>query len=201
MTAEMLSPIVWADYRLAILFMVVFPLILLLWAFLSRVEAIQKLLVIYWRVASLLAITVFLMIAAFPVGFLAGWIARILIPVCLWFWVDLNEDIADLQPWRPLKVGFNAWRWAVTFYSIVGTAYTLIFLRCALVSKETLLAADSLCRLWLEPPWGFREYFLMQYTPGFLGFLGIVALVIYVLYFAYFVVFRLGRQGRSATGE
>jgi len=45
----------------------------------------------------LLAITIYLLIAALPVGFISGLMARILIPISLWFWVDLNEEIED-QP-------------------------------------------------------------------------------------------------------
>jgi len=63
----------------------------------AKAEAIQRLLTIYWRVSSLLAITIYLLIAALPVGFISGLMARILIPISLWFWVDLNEEIED-QP-------------------------------------------------------------------------------------------------------
>lgn len=31
-------------------------------------------------------------------GFVSGIMARILIPVALWFWVDINEEIADRSP-------------------------------------------------------------------------------------------------------
>jgi hypothetical protein len=201
MDVNTLSPIVWADYRLAVLFTVTFPLILLLWAVLSQVEAIQRLLIIYWKVSSLLAITVLLLIAAQPYGFFTGWVARILIPVCLWFWVDLNDDISDLQPWRPLKVAFNSWRWAITLYSALGTIFSLSFFQCALKGRAFLFSEPSACRLWLEPPWGFREYFLMGYTPDFLGVIGTLGLLIYGVYFAYFVIYKLSRQGRSATGQ
>lgn len=201
MTVETLGPIIWADYRLALIFLVFLPLLLLLWAFVSRVEAIQRLLIIYWKVSSLLVVTILLMIAALPISFLAGWLARILVPICLWFWIDLNEDIADMQPWRPLKVTFNAWRWAVTIYSGAGAVFGIFFLRCALSTKSSLLLEESLCRLWLEPAWGFREYFLMGYTPAFLGFFGILGLLVYVVILGYFVMVNLGRQGRSATGQ
>jgi len=38
----------------------------------AKAEAIQRLLTIYWRVSSLLAITIYLLIAALPVGFIAN---------------------------------------------------------------------------------------------------------------------------------
>ena len=65
-----LETFVWMDYRLAVLFTIAIPLFLLIWAFVKNSEAIQHLLIIYWRVASLLAITVYLMIAAAPISFL-----------------------------------------------------------------------------------------------------------------------------------
>jgi len=78
-------PLVWMDYRLAVLFTVVIPLILLLWAFIQKAQTMQRLLVIYWRVSSLLMITVYLMIPGWAFGYLSGLLARVLIPVSLWF--------------------------------------------------------------------------------------------------------------------
>ncbi len=201
MSIELLSQLVWTDYRLAVLFMVVTPLVLLLWAFLSRVEAIQRILIIYWRVSSLLVITIFLMIAAIPVSFLASFFAQILIPLSLWFWVDLNEDIMDIASWRPLKVVFNSWRWLMTLYCSLGAFFNLFFVQCAWLSKAEILTEESLCRVWLNPPWGFREYFLTNYTPSFIGFFGILGLIAYVGCFGYYLIFRLGDEGRSATGN
>ncbi|MGA1476082.1 MAG: DUF3177 family protein [Prochlorothrix sp.] len=194
-----LSAVVWADYRLAVLLTVSVPLVLLIWAFISRIEAIQRQMEIYWKVSSLLAITVFLFIAALPLAFVTGWVVRILIPISLWFWTDLNEDIRDLSPYRPLKIAFNSWRWAMTFYSGAGTLFSLYFLRCATVAQTTLLTEDTACRVWLAPPWGFREYFLAGQTPAFIGFIGLFGLAIYTLYLVYFLVIRLSRQGRLAT--
>jgi hypothetical protein len=197
MSQELLRSLVWMDYRLAVLFTVILPLILLIWAFVQKAEAIQRLLIIYWRVSSLLAITVYLMIGNLPVSFVASLLARILIPVGLWFWVDLNEEIAD-QPNSPLKLTFTAWRWATSVYCTLGVLFSIPFLQCA-VSKETF--ATPFCQVWLEPPFGFRNFFHANSKPEFLGFLGIVALIIYVLYLGYFVLVRLGKQGRSAAEQ
>jgi hypothetical protein len=194
-----LAPLVWTDYRVAVLFLVIAPLVLLVWAFVQKAEVMQRLLIIYWRVASLLAITVYLMIGSFPIGFLSGWLARILIPFSLWFWVDLNEEIADSSPSR-LKLAFTSWRWAVSLYSLVAVLGQIPILRCAFLSSQAI-RSDGTCRIWLEPAWAFRETFHATTRPSFLGFLGFAALIIYVLYLAYFVVIRLGKQGRSATGQ
>jgi hypothetical protein len=170
---------------------------MLIWAFVQKSEAIQGLLIIYWRVSSLLIITVYLMIAVWPIAFVSAFLARILIPISLWFWIDLNEEIDEL-PQRPLKLVLTAWRWAITVYSTLGALALVPFLPCAF-SKG---AIDSpFCHVWLEPPLLYKDIFHPNYKPGFLGFLGMVGLLIYVLYFSYFVLIRLGKQGRSAMEQ
>jgi len=192
--------LVWTDYRLAVLLTVIFPLILLVWAFISKSDSIQLLLTIYWRVASLLVITVYLMIAAIPIAFISGFLARILIPIGLWFWVDLNEELDELPSGNPLKFLFTAWRWAITVYCGLGLTNQVSSLRCSILPQTELLK-DSLCSLWLEAPYQFRELFHGNTRPSFLGFMGIVGLAIYMGYFGHFVLVRLGKQGRSASGH
>lgn len=189
-----LEKFVWADYRLAVLFNVFLPLILLVWAFIRRSEGIQLLLTIYWKVASLLMITVYLMIGGFNFSFISALMARVLIPTGLWFWEDLNEEIQE-QPNTPLRFTFVAWRWAVTVYSIVGAFFVAFFLPCAFSSAQF---GGEICQTWLQPPLLYKEYFHLGNTPGFLGFFGIVGLIIYLMALGYFVFVRLARQGRSA---
>ncbi|MGD1909049.1 MAG: DUF3177 family protein [Leptolyngbyaceae cyanobacterium] len=190
----LLQSLVWMDYRLAVLFTVLLPLVLLIWAFVRRADAIQLLLTIYWKVASLLMITVYLMIGGFSFAFITGLMARILIPVGLWFWGDLNEEIRE-QPNSLLRFLFVAWRWAVTIYSGLGAVAVALFLPCAF---SRLQFASAACQTWLEPPLLYKYYLHFAYTNGFLGFFGLVGLVIYLLTFGYFVLVKLGRQGRSA---
>ncbi|MEH2420781.1 MAG: DUF3177 family protein [Nostoc sp.] len=190
-------PFVWIDYRLAVLFLVIIPLILLIWAFVQKAESIQRLLSIYWRVSSLVAITIYLMIAQYPVSFISGLTARILIPISLWFWVDLNDEI-EYQTSGSLKFIFTSWRWATTVYCILGTLAFIPFLGCAF--SGNMLKTPN-CRVWFEAPLLFKEYFHANSKAEFLGFLGIISLVIYVLYLSYFVLIKLGKQGRSATPQ
>ena len=189
-----LEKFVWADYRLAILFTVFLPLILLVWAFIKKSEGIQLLLTIYWKVASLLMITVYLMIGGFTFSFITGLMARILIPLGLWFWEDLNEEIRE-QSRSPLRFAFVAWRWSVTIYSTAGAVFFAFFLPCAF--SQARFATDA-CQTWLQPPLLYKYYFHFAYTNGFLGFFGVVGLILYLFVLAYFVFVRLGRQGRSA---
>jgi hypothetical protein len=190
-------PLVWMDYRLAVVFTVILPLILLIWSLKSQIESISRLLIIYWRVASLLMITVYLMIPSWSYGFLTSWSARILIPLSLWFWVDINDEIKDLPP-TPLKLAITAWRWAVTFYCLLGAIAFIPFLACGL-SDTTV--KQPFCQVWLQPPWQFQSIFHRDTDPGVLGFMGMVGLIVYTIYFAYFLCIRLGRLGRSALEQ
>lgn len=186
------QPLIWMDFRLAVIFTVLIPLILLLWAFAQKTVAIQSLLIIYWRVASLLAIAVYLGIGASPLTFGASFVAQVAIAISLWFWADLNEEINDLTA-RPLKLGFLAWRWATTLYSTLSAIAIVPFLSCAFNGAKT-----DYCQAWFQPSWLYYQFFHANSKPEFLSALGILGLIIYTLYLLYFLVVRLGKQGRSA---
>lgn len=189
--------LVWTDYRLALLFTVFIPLTLLIWSWVEKSEAISLLLTIYWRVASLLAITVYLMIGGWPFGFLTAFFSKLLIPLSLWFWVDLNEEIRE-QPKKSIHLGLNAWRWAITIYCAVGAIAQLLFIRCAF--SATAFGSET-CQAWLEPSLAFKDTVHGGLTNGFLGFWGLAGLVVYGLCLGYFLLVKLGRQGRSALNQ
>jgi hypothetical protein len=195
MTEVWFRPYIWMDYWLELLFVLIIPIILLIWVFVQKSEAMQRLLMIYWRVASLLAITIYLMIGGFGVGFISALMARILIPIALWFWVDINDEI-EYHPQGPLKLVFTSWRWATTVYCSLGALALLPFLRCAFSAN---MLKTPYCSVWLEAPLVFKEYFHHNSTHAFLGFLGIVTLGFYIVYLSYFVAFKLSRYGRSTT--
>lgn len=191
MTETLLRPWVWLDYRLAVVFTVVMPLILLVWAWIARVEALQRLMTIYWRVASLLMITVYLFIPGWGLGFVTAPVARGLIPLALWFWADINEEIQDL-PQGALKTLFRAWRWAITLYCTLGAIANVLVVNCV------TMAQSKFCSMWLEAPQHYQRVFHGNTAPGVLGFLGAAGLFFYLFYFSSFLLFRLGKQGRSA---
>lgn len=191
------KPLVWTDYRLAVLLTVILPIILLIWSFTQKLESISKLLVIYWRVASLLMITVYLLIPSWPIGYLTSFAARVLIPISLWFWVDLNDEIRDL-PQSSLKTALTSWRWAITIYSSLGAIATIPFLSCAFNKTPD---QTPFCRVWLEAPWNYREIIHPTTEAEVLGFFGMIGLVVYLLYFVYFVFIRLTKQGRIALEQ
>ncbi len=189
--------LVWMDYRLAVLFTVLIPLVLLIWAFVQKADGIQRLLTIYWRVSSLLMITIYLMIGGFGVSFISSLMARILIPISLWFWVDLNDEIEYASD-EALKFVFTSWRWATSIYCAFGALLTLPFLGCAFA--ETALQTPY-CKVWLEAPLLYQRYFHNDTPNGSLGFIGIIGLIFYILCLGYFVLVKLGKQGRTAAPQ
>ena len=193
-----LRPLVWMDYRLGVLLAVIIPFALLIWALFKKQEAMQRLLIIYWRVASLLMIALYLLIPNWGIGYIAGFAARILIAISLWFWVDLNEEIRDI-PKTLLKLVFTSWRWAMTAYCVLGAIAKSFTLPCGISAGSV---ESTFCQVWLEAPEAYRSFFHDKPgNEGFLGFMGSVGLVIYVIYLAYFVLIRLGKQGRSALEQ
>ncbi len=186
--------LIWLDYRLAVIVSIVIPLVLIIWSAFKRVDAINRLLIIYWRVASLLIITVYLLIPGWSIAFFTGFAARCLIPISLWFWVDLNDEIKDLPP-SPLKLATTTWRWAITIFSCFAILVNIPFLSCGF---NGIAGAGGFCEVWLQPPLYYKAWFHANSNTGFLGFLGILGLVAYVMYFLSFLIFRLARQGRSA---
>jgi Protein of unknown function (DUF3177) len=184
--------LIWLDYRLAVMFTVTVPMVLLIWAFVKKVPVAMATMTIYWRVASLLGISFCLMFGASSLSFFTALAAKILIPLSLWFWIDINDEINDLPP-KPIKLALTVWRWAVTIYSLVGAIALVPFIQCGISSS--LLKSDY-CQAWFHPPLLDKRIFVAN--GGTLGGLGIAALVFYGLCFGYFLVVRLGKQGRIA---
>lgn len=195
--------LVWLDYRLAALFAVGLPLVLLIWASVRQERALQRLLGIYWKVASLLLIAVLLLTDNRPLGYVVAVLAHVLVVVSLWFWVDLNEELADLPPWRPLPFVVRSWRWGLSVFGLLGTGLSALALRCLGGAL-----GRPLCRAWLEAPddvhGGFARVFGFLFggtwTGAIAAFVGYVALVAYVVGLLQWLLVRLPRQGRVAGG-
>lgn len=186
--------LIWLDYRLAFVLLVIIPVVLSIWGLRKKVLVVNGLMKIYWRVASLFVITVYLAIGGSGWSFFAGWAARLLILLCLWFWIDINEEIADLPP-RAIKLALTAWRWAITTYCAIGAVAWIPFLQCGINDK--LLKTDY-CQAWFQPPLLYKQFLHNGMDAPLLGGLGVAALAIYAFNFGYFLVVRLGKQGRMA---
>ena len=193
MDAALIRQLVWLDYRLALLFIVLIPFGLLGWALRSKSEAIKRSLFLYWRVASLVLITIYLAIGSLAISFVSGIIAEILIVFALWFWQDLNEDIqASPKSIKPIYLG---WRWATTVYCFLSIVLRLIFTNCAFTKAEQL---SDICKLWFEPPLSFSNLFHNGVPIENLAFVGAVGGIVYILYFFSFLAFSLPKTGRIA---
>ena len=96
--------LVWLTYRLAATFAVGLPLGLLIWSAWRRDAMVLRLLGLYWKVASLMGISVLLLVDERPLGYLTAVVAPVLMVVSVWFWVDLNEELADQPAWRALPL-------------------------------------------------------------------------------------------------
>ena len=90
MALPLLRSLVWMIYRLELLFAFGLPLVLLVWAAIKQEPALVRLLNLYWKVGSLLGITVLLMAAGRPLAFITAFASQLLILVSLWFWVDIK---------------------------------------------------------------------------------------------------------------
>jgi len=195
MSLEMLRTLVWTDCRLALVFLLLCPFGLLVWAIIENAQPLSRLLVIYWRVASLLLITMYLMMAQVPLSFITLFLALLLVPASLWFWVDLNEEIDDRR--GKLKVALTAWRWATTLFCLVSAVGLSPSLGCA---GSNAAIATPQCQVWLEPAYGVAAFVHSSSSVGRINILAMLALILYGFYFGYFLLFRLSKQGRSATG-
>jgi hypothetical protein len=194
--------LVWLDYRLAVLITVGVPLVLLVWASLRREGALVRLMGIYWKLASLLLITTLLLSDKRPLGFVLSIPAQLIVVVGVWFWVDLNEELADLPPWRPLPLTLRVWRWTLTYWGVAGALFNLTALGC--INRAQI--ASARCSAWLQPPIALQKAtdsvfdFVLggDWTTAIAAFVGYVALVAYVVGLLQWLLVRLPKMGRVA---
>lgn len=197
MEETLLKALVWTNYKVFVLLCLIMPLILSIWGLIAKIPSIQKLLLIYWRVASLMVIAIYLFIPVWQVGYLVWFFGHIFVVISLWFWVDINDEIRDLPKSR-FRLTLRSWRWAMTFYGTISSIVFIPFLRCSFSPDAKV---EKFCRLWLEAPWEYKSIFHANSTPGFLGFLGMTGLIIYLISLVYFLTFRLIKQGRIALDK
>lgn len=195
--------LVWLDVRLGVLFAVALPLVLLVWTLRRKEPALLRLLSLYWKTASLMLIALLLLVDGRPIGYPLLVIAPLLSLTTLWFWVDLNEELADMPPWRPLPLTVRIWRWSLTVVSLLTSGFALTALPCLSNGASTVA-----CRGWLEAPQTlnasldrvFDFIFGADWTPAAAAFVGYVALVAYAVGLLQWLLVRLPRQGRVAGG-
>jgi len=191
---------VWLMYRLAATLALGLPLVLLVWSVWRTDSVVQRLMGLYWKVASLMAISLLLLTDERPVGYITALVAPVLMTGSLWFWVDLNEELADQPLWRPLPLTVRLWRWAFSGFALLSVGLSVTSLGCLDVSGL------STCAAWLEAPQRmhrgvelvFDFVFGGDWTRGVAGFLGYAALVVYLAGALQWLLVRLPRHGRVA---
>ena len=175
---------------LAVLLTVLAPLGLLLWSALRGQKIIFRQLVTYWRVSSLLMITVYLLAAAAPIGFLMGVAARVLIPLSLgWpFRTRAAEGVDDAR----LASAFRYWRRTISLYCLVGVLFNLPLLRCTFTWQ-----IRPLCSAWLSP---VREFVGLVHPGVSLELLGTFAWIALGIYLsASTILYARNLQGAQQT--
>jgi len=195
--------LVWLDVRLGLLFAVGLPLVLVVWAASRRQGAILRLLGLYWKVASLLFIALLLLVGNQAIGYALVLLAQLLMPLAVWFWVDLNEELQDLPPWRALPLTTRIWRWCLTLQALGGAALAATALGCLRGSASLGSAA---CLIWRQPPQQLNAWvdrgldFVIggDWNPTMAAFAGYLALLGYVVGLLQWLLVRLPRQGRVA---
>jgi len=178
--------------------------VLLIWASVRKEGSLVRLLGIYWKVASLLLLATLLLTDRRPLGFVVLLLAQLLMVLSVWFWVDLNEELADLPPWRPLPLTLRIWRWSLTVWALLGALLSATALGC--MGPGAL--AQPRCAVWIQPPLGLHRHveglfafiFGGEWTPAVAAFIGYVGLVAYVVGLLQWLLVRLPKQGRI-TGD
>ena len=192
--------LVWLTYRLAATFAVGVPLVLLIWSSWRREPLVLRLLGIYWKVASLMAISLLLLTDQRPLGYAMAVVAPLLMVISLWFWVDINEELADQPSWRPLPLVVKVWRWAFSGFGLLSLGMSVTGLGCMQQLQSPA------CLAWLEAPQGihglaatvFNFLFGGLWTEAVAAFVGYVALVAYLAGLLQWLLVRLPRYGRVA---
>ena len=192
--------LVWLTYRLAATFAVGVPLVLLIWSAWRREPLVLRMLGIYWKVASLMAISLLLLTDQRPLGYAMAVAAPVLMVIGLWFWVDINEELADQPSWRPLPLVVKVWRWAFSGFGLLSLGMSVTGLGCMQQLQSPA------CLNWLEAPQGihglaatvFNFLFGGLWTEAVAAFVGYVALVAYLAGLLQWLLVRLPRYGRVA---
>ncbi|KGG16692.1 MULTISPECIES: DUF3177 family protein [unclassified Prochlorococcus] len=194
--------LVWLNYRLGATFAFGLPLVLWLWSFWKKESSITRLLSIYWKIASLMIISMLLLTGNRPIGYLTSFISPWLIIFSIWFWIDLNEEINELPTKKALPFLLKAWRWSISFFSCFFIALSFRSLSCM---NEV---SGNNCTYWREAPSGlnlliksiFNFLFGASWTEALSAFIGYLALIIYLVGIIQWAIIRLPKQGRIAGG-
>ena len=200
LTEPQFQALVWLSYRIAASFAFGLPLFLLIWAKISNVRSIDRLLSIYWKVSSLYAISLLFLSGENQLGQYISLISPILMVGSIWFWVDLNEEIDEIYVYKPISLTTRIWRWVLSFWGIFTTGLHIFSWRC-LNSIN-----GSFCLSWREIPYNsfittktIIKFILDgNWTTAFATFFAYLALILYLIGFLQWLIIQLPKNGRFA---
>ena len=200
LTEPQFQILVWLSYRLAATFAFGLPLILLIWAKISKLRSIDRLLSIYWKVSSLYAINLLFLSGENQLGQLISLISPILMVGSIWFWVDLNEEIDEIFIYKPISLSTRIWRWSLSFWAILNTGLHLFSWRC-LNSIN-----GNYCDNWREIPYNsfittkiIIKFILGgNWTTTFATFVAYIALIFYLIGLIQWLIMQFPKNGRFA---
>ena len=200
MTEPQFQILVWLSYRIAATFAFGLPLFLLIWAKISNLSSVDRLLSIYWKVSSLYAINLLFLSDDSQLGQIISLIAPILMVASIWFWSDLNEEIDEMPIYKPIALTTRIWRWTISFWAILNTGLHLFSWSC-LNSIN-----GNYCDTWREIPYdSFMTTKIIikfvldgNWTTGLATFFGYLALILYLIGLLQWLIIQLPRNGRFA---
>ena len=178
------------------------PLVLITWAAIRKESSMVRLLTIYWKITSLLGISLLLLTDHRTIGYITFFIAPILMVISVWFWIDLNEELEGLPPLRALPLTIKIWRWSLSFYGLINTIIGINSIKCFSTPE------NNYCNYWLELPNSIHKFteiifgflFGANWTESLAAFLGYVLLIAYIILLIQWILIKFPKQGRIAGG-
>ena len=200
LTEPQFQILVWLSYRIAATFAFSLPLLLLIWAKISGLRSIDRLLSIYWKVSSLYAINLLFLSSDSQLGQFISFIAPMLMVGSIWFWVDLNEEIDEMYVYKPISLTTKIWRWTLSFWVILNTGLHLFSWRCL-----NSISAEY-CDVWREVPYNafITSKIIIKFilggnwTTAFATFFAYLFLTLYLIGLIQWLIIQFPKNGRFA---
>tara|TARA_A100001388_G_scaffold13536_1_gene9238 strand:- start:855 stop:1430 length:576 start_codon:yes stop_codon:yes gene_type:complete len=182
------------------IFLVGIPITLFCWSIKKRNIAVNKLLLIYWKISLLFLISLLLLIGKYNYALVITNISTLLMTISVWFWNDINDELKEYDFSCSLTTTTKVWRWSITFI-------TLNFLIQSLQNFSCFSSINSAaCEIWLEPSSNlyviiknlFNFLFGANFSQSIAKFLGLFSLLIYILGLIQWSIIKLPKNGRNS---
>ena len=191
---------IWLSFQLSMIFLVGIPITLFCWSIKKRNIAVNKLLLIYWKISLLFLISLLLLIGKYNYALVITNISTLLMTISVWFWNDINDELKEYDFSCSLTTTTKVWRWSITFI-------TLNFLIQSLQNFSCFSSINSAaCEIWLEPSSNlyviiknlFNFLFGADFSQSIAKFLGLFSLLIYALGLIQWSIIKFPKYGRNS---